>query len=352
MEDSKLILIIEDDNILRENTKELLELSQFRVITAENGRKGIEKALQFFPDLILCDITMPVMDGYGVLENLSKNGRTKNIPFLFISAKTDFSEIRRGMNLGADDYIIKPYKESDLVNAINKRIYKFKSIKESSGKKSVSFNHSLRVTSLQDFKNLIRSKGEQFTFKKRTTIFQEKENANFVFLIEQGLVKTVKMDDDGKELITHLYRQDDIFGLNSFNSFSQYDETAVAMEDGFGFRFSSKSFREIVTNNLELVLEIAEILSENLTDLKEHLLEMAYGSVLKKTTQIILNFAMGTKDGSQNVINITRNEMAHVAGISPESFIRSLSHLRKRKMIEIEGKNIKILNFEELKRIR
>lgn len=349
MEGAKLILIIEDDEILRENTKELLEFSQFRVITAVNGRNGIEKALQYFPDLILCDIMMPVLDGYGVLENLSKNGRTMNIPFLFTSAKTDPSEIRKGMNLGADDYIVKPYKESDLINAINKRIYKFNLLKESSGNKSVSPTQRISVTSLKDFKNLLRSKGEQFSFKKRTTIFQEKEKANFVFLIEQGLVKTIKMDDDGKELITCLYRQDNLFGLNSFNSFSQYDETAVAMEDGIGFRFSSKSFREIVNNNHELVLEIAEILSENLTDLKEHLLEMAYGSVLKKTTQIILNFA---KDGSQNVINITRNEMAHVAGISPESFIRSLSLLRKKKMIEIEGKNIRILNFEELKRIR
>lgn len=352
MEGTKLILIIEDDYISRENAKELLEIYHFKVITADNGRTGIEKALQFSPDLILCDILMPVLDGYGVLEYLSKNDHTKNIPFLFVSAKTDHSEIRRGMNLGADDYIIKPYKESDLINAINKRLYKFDLIKESFSQKPVTLNQNNKVCSLADFKNLLRSKGEICSFKKRKTIFQERENANYIFLIEQGLVKTVKTDEEGKELITCVYKQDSLFGLNSFNSSSQYDETAVALENGIGYRFSSTTFRQIVTSNHQLMLEIAEILSENLANLKENLLEMAYGSVLKKTSQIILNFAVRTKEGQQNIMNLTRNEMAHVAGISPESFIRSLSHLRKKKMIEIDGRNIKILNFEELKKIR
>ena len=99
----KRILLIEDDKALRENTEELLELCGYNVTTASNGRIGIEAAIENLPDIIICDIMMPEVDGYGVLENLSNNEKTKQIPFIFLSAKTEHKEIRKGMDLGADD---------------------------------------------------------------------------------------------------------------------------------------------------------------------------------------------------------------------------------------------------------
>ncbi|MBQ0737218.1 response regulator, partial [Aquimarina celericrescens] len=104
----KTILLIEDDTALRENTAELLELSNYEVITAPNGKIGIQKALQEKPDIVVCDIMMPEVDGYGVLEALAKNQHTQNVPFIFLSAKTEHKEIRKGMDLGADDYLTKP----------------------------------------------------------------------------------------------------------------------------------------------------------------------------------------------------------------------------------------------------
>lgn len=348
----KSILIIEDDDVLRENTKEILELSNFRIFCAENGKQGIEKALEYLPDLILCDILMPVMDGYGVLEYLSNNSLTKNIPFLFISAKSDLSEIRLGMNLGADDYITKPFKEKELINAINKRINKFESIKKSYSKESKIISQNIRITSLEDFKKLLQLKGDKFRFQKRHTIYYEDDNANFVYLLERGIVKTVKIDYEGKELITALYKEGNFFGLTSFKSSSRYDETAVTLNNVLGYRFSSKDFREIINFNPELMLDIAEVLSNNLSNLKKHLLEMAYSSVLKKTTQTILKFAQNIPENPQKITNITRNELAHIAGISTESFIRGLSQLRKKNFIEIDGRDIKILDFDQLERIQ
>src|SRR5210317_2043506 len=99
----KTILLIEDDTVLRENTAELLELYNYNVISASNGKIGVEKAKSILPDIIVCDIMMPELDGYGVLEALSKNSDTKYIPFIFLSAKTKHQDIRKGMNLGADD---------------------------------------------------------------------------------------------------------------------------------------------------------------------------------------------------------------------------------------------------------
>ncbi|HSP40973.1 MAG TPA: response regulator [Gillisia sp.] len=352
MELIKSILIIEDDPALRENTKELLELSNFKIICAENGKQGIEQAIEYLPDLILCDILMPVMDGYKVLEYLSNNPHTKNIPFLFISAKSDLAEIRMGMNLGADDYITKPFNENELINAINKRINKFESIKRSWNKEPKTTIQNLKITSLEEFKKLVQLKGEKFRFQKRHTIYYEDDNSNFVYLLERGIVKTVKIDYEGKELITGLYREGNLFGLTSFKSNSYYDETAVTLNNVLGYRFSSKNFREIINNNPELILEIAEVLSNNLSTLKEHLLEMAYSSVLKKTTQTILQFAQKIPEDPQKITNITRNELAHIAGISTESFIRGLSQLRKKKIIEIEGRDIRILDFDQLTKIQ
>ena len=117
----KKILLIEDDTVLRENTAELLELSNYTVTTAPNGRVGLNIAKRDIPDILVCDIMMPELDGYDVLKALSKNEKTKHIPFIFLSAKTERRDVRKGMDLGADDYITKPFSEAELINAIKSR---------------------------------------------------------------------------------------------------------------------------------------------------------------------------------------------------------------------------------------
>ena len=120
----KTILLIEDDTALRENTAEMLELSGYDVLTASNGRIGIEKAKENHPNVIVCDIMMPEVDGYGVLESLSHDPETQHIPFIFLSAKTEHKEIRKGMDLGADDYLTKPFEEEELLSAVESRLAK------------------------------------------------------------------------------------------------------------------------------------------------------------------------------------------------------------------------------------
>ncbi|HNF42741.1 MAG TPA: response regulator, partial [Ferruginibacter sp.] len=101
----KHLLLIEDNDEIRDNTAEILELAGYKVTTAENGKVGVEKAIQEKPDLIICDIMMPVLDGYGVLHLLNKNPELTGIPFIFLTAKAERSDLRKGMEMGADDYI-------------------------------------------------------------------------------------------------------------------------------------------------------------------------------------------------------------------------------------------------------
>ncbi|BAU14118.1 cyclic diguanylate phosphodiesterase (EAL) domain protein [Leptolyngbya sp. NIES-3755] len=120
----KTILVIEDDELIRQNLLEILELEGFRAIEAENGEVGIQKARSLLPDLVLCDICMPELDGYGVLESLRSTSQTSTIPVIFLTAKSEQSDLRRGMNLGADDYLVKPCSVHELIGAISSRLKK------------------------------------------------------------------------------------------------------------------------------------------------------------------------------------------------------------------------------------
>jgi DNA-binding response OmpR family regulator len=118
----KKILVIEDNAGIRETIADILELANYKVFTAEDGKLGIEIALQEKPDLILCDVMMPQLDGFGVLHLLHKNPSIRNTPFIFMSARAERAEMRRGMELGADDYITKPFEKTELLQAIECRL--------------------------------------------------------------------------------------------------------------------------------------------------------------------------------------------------------------------------------------
>ena len=124
------ILVIEDENLIRDNIVELLEAEDFEVFDAENGNIGVKLACQHQPDLILCDVMMPELDGYGVLTKLQENPSTATIPFIFLTAKADLGDVRKAMQLGADDYLTKPCTATELLKAIVIRLEKHAILKE------------------------------------------------------------------------------------------------------------------------------------------------------------------------------------------------------------------------------
>ena len=126
----KKILVIEDNNEIRENIAEILQLDGYETIEAANGVEGVTKAQQEMPDLIICDIMMPELDGYGVLHILGKKETTAGIPFIFLTAKVERADMRKGMNLGADDYLTKPFDDTELLDAIEMRLKKADALKK------------------------------------------------------------------------------------------------------------------------------------------------------------------------------------------------------------------------------
>lgn len=343
------VLLIEDDTALRENTAELLELSDYDVTTAPNGKVGIEKAKTENPDIIVCDIMMPEVDGYGVLEALSLHNHTHQIPFIFLSAKTEHKEIRKGMDLGADDYLTKPFEEEELISAIESRLAKAAILKKMmTGSTVASEDQEDTLRNLHELKNFFDDQGEISNYKKGEIIYKEGDHSNKIYLILKGVVKTHKMDESGKELITTLYRPDDFLGFTSFMDNIPYQESATAVEDTELAGVSKIELKDILTKSNNISLELMELLTDNLSDIKEQLLQMAYSSVRRKTAQTILQFAEILNKKTEESIKISRNDLASVAGIATESLIRTLSSFKKDGLIEIEGRNIRILDLSAL----
>lgn len=347
----KTILIIEDDTVLRENIAELLELSKYHVISASNGKTGIEMAKKSLPDVIVCDIMMPVLDGYDTLKTLVKNETLKHIPFIFLSAKIEHKDIRKGMNLGADDYLTKPFEEDELVSAIESRLAKSAIMQELKLSIESSTDTSNEISNINDLKNFFDDYGVAFSFEKDTVVFRETDHSNYIYLINKGTVKCFQIDAQGKELVTALYKEDDLFGYNSFLNHQPHRETATAIEDVELKGISTNEFNDILSKNHNVALEFTKVLSDDLHAMKSQLIEMAYSSVNRKTAATILKFAEKINRKPEDPIKISRSDLASVAGIATETFIRSLTSFKKQGIIESEGRNIKVIDLEKLKQI-
>lgn len=347
----KTILLIEDDTALRENTAELLELANYTVYTAPNGKIGIDVAKEKLPDLIVCDIMMPEVDGYGVLEAVSLDPTTTHIPFIFLSARTEHKEIRKGMDLGADDYLTKPFEEDELLSAIESRLAKAEILSNALENSAKKKENEGGIRNLNELKNLFDDTGEIKHFEKGATIYKEGAYSTRIYLILDGIVKSTKMEESGKELTTALHKPDEFLGFTSFAENIPYQETATAVENVQLAGISKDELKKILGKNQNVSLELVNVLTENISEIKEQLLQMAYSSVRRKTAQTILQFARILNRNPEDAIRIARSDLASVAGIATESLIRTISEFKKKGLIEIEGRNIKILQLSALEEV-
>jgi CheY-like chemotaxis protein len=227
----KSILVIDDNKDIRDNTAEILELAGYKVSTAENGKRGVDMAIKEKPSVIVCDIMMPELDGYGVLHLLRKNTETQNIPFIFLTAKTERSDLRKGMEMGADDYITKPFEDIELLNAIEIRLKKIEILdnKYASGPQGVT-------QFIRDIKDsgLMKQLADQYdveSYGKKQTLYQESKRPRFLFYVVKGKLKGLKTHEDGKEYITDLFGEGDFIGYSALIEDRNYDDRVVVLEE-------------------------------------------------------------------------------------------------------------------------
>lgn len=345
----KKILLIEDNEEIRENTAEILELSNYHVVTAPDGKKGIEMALSEKPDLIVCDIMMPVLDGYGVLHALHKNESTKNIPFIFLTAKTERLDMRKGMEMGADDYITKPFSGTELLSAIEGRIKKIDLLKQEFGGGIEGVHKLLSATGIKESLDALTSDRDINHYRKKQTIYNEGNRAARLFYVVSGKVKTYKANDDGKELVVDLYSAGDFLGYVALLEESTYKETAEAMEDSELAVIPKQDFDDLINSNPVITRKFIQMLAKDVADKEEQLLKLAYNSLRKKVADALMSLQKKyKKDNEPFSISISRENLASIAGTATESLIRTLGDFRSEKLIDIKDGNIIILNEKKL----
>ncbi len=343
------ILLIEDNDDIRNNTAEILELSNYEVITAENGKIGVEKALEHKPDLIICDIMMPVLDGYGVLHAIHKNDTIKNTPFIFLTAKTERSDFRKGMELGADDYITKPFDGTELLNAVDSRLRKLALLKKDLAPGLEGLDNLLEASFGKNVLQTFAEGRNTNLLKKKQTVYSEGNHPIRLYYIIKGKVKTYRTNDDGKELATDIYVPGDFIGYIALLEGGVYKDSAEALEDTELAIIPKEDFEELVNNNKEVAQKFIRLLAKNISEKENQLLGLAYNSLRKKVAEAIVKLQQKYQTGDESfVIDISRESLATIAGTATESLIRTLSDFKSEKMIDIQNGAIKILDGKKL----
>lgn len=347
----KTILIIEDNAEVRENTAEMLELASYRVLTASNGKEGVDLALRELPDLIICDIMMPVLDGYGVLHMLGRNPQTATIPFIFLTAKTDKADMRKGMELGADDYLTKPFTEIELLKAVETRLNKAELLKSTVGNDRQRLTQFLDDASRLRGDKLVTSDREVRDYKKRQIIYTAGQRPHYLYYLNKGAVKLYKQNEDGKEFITHVLTPGEFFGVLALLEDKPYEESAEALEDVEVLLIPRQEFQQLIYGDASVSRMFIHLLASKLADKEEELLRLAYNSVRKRVADaLLLIYDRYRKAGQeQPALSIARDDLAHIAGTATESLIRTLSDFKSEKLIEIKDNRILIVNEKKLR---
>lgn len=337
------VLIIEDNFEVRDNLEELLDLAGYEVITAINGKEGVLKAKQEMPNIILCDIMMPELDGYGVLHILGRNPETMHIPFLFLSAKAEKIDFRKGMGLGADDYIPKPYDENQLLETIENKLRKFTSLQQSPAptieSPELEYGH-------------IFEGAEEFKLNEKSIVYETETLVKKCYYLKKGKVRIYITNEGGKEFTTKIISEGECFNIHALLSLATYKDTAISLTDLVVQYVDKEVFLEKIYDTPCLLQNLVKDLSDEVLSKEQQLIELAYNSVKTRVVKSLLLLAEKYDNNNEQVqFTISRSELASMVGTSPETVIRVLSGLKEENILSINQSTIVIEDLHALMRL-
>ncbi len=349
----KKILVIDDNHDIRDNTGEILELSGYKVFTAENGKKGVDIAIKEKPDVIVCDIMMPELDGYGVLHLVRKNPDMQDTPFIFLTAKTERSDQRKGMEMGADDYITKPFEDIELLNAVETRLKKKEILEQKYAQGVAGITNFISDIKNAGFMKELAEKYEMVTILKKQNLYKEGKRPRFLFYLEKGKVKGFKSHEDGKEYITDLYSDGDFIGYRAIIGDNYYDDNAVVLEDADILQIPREDFTKMIFGDLGIATKFIRLVTQNVKEKEARLLKLAYSSLRKRIASALIEIhdKFNAGAGGGKLQEISREDIAQYVGTATESLIRTLSDFKSEKLIEIKEGKITIPQPDKLKNL-
>lgn len=363
----KTILVIEDTPEMRENITEILQLAPYDVMEAANGKEGIERARQARPDLILCDIMMPELDGYGVLHILGKDPALADVPFIFLTAKAELADFRFGMNLGADDYLTKPFDDLTLLNAVEVRLRK--SERESFGPPPNSVGLDKLAQAILDGEDAHQTLCAHYPttqYTRKHQLFAAGSSPTVLYFISRGKVKLFKSDAAGNEYITALLGPGDFAGYLALLEDIAYAETAEVLDEAEVCAIPKADFLALVYHSHSVAKQFMRILAGDVAEHQERLLHLAYQSVRKRVAEALLMMqrkfypqlgepgeAADHRAANTSLpMNLSRENLAQLVGASTETVIRVLSDLRAEGLISLADRQTILLHIDKLARLK
>jgi CRP-like cAMP-binding protein len=295
---------------------------------------------------------MPELDGYGVLYMLNKFENTMQIPFIFLTAKSERSDMRKAMEMGADDYLIKPFDDIELLNAIESRLRKREKLQiGTNGVNFPNLEDDEQEYLLQDLVKETRVK----TFKKKQMIYEDGDTPVFVYFVNSGKIRTFLYYQDGRELSTGIHVDQQFFGYESVLLNERYTDNAAALEDTEVALIPKEKFYELMYKKPAIASKFVKLLSGNIKEKEVQMLGFAYDTVRKRVANSLVSVALktvDTEDQDEVVIRISRDDLAALAGTANETISRMLADFKDEKLITKEGNAIRVFSIERLKNVK
>jgi len=343
----KKILVIEDQEEVRENICEILELTGYEVRSAENGKRGCESAVQWTPDLILCDVMMPELDGFGVLKILRKRPDTQTIPLVFLTAKVEPADLRKGMGLGADDYLMKPFDDTELLEAVELRLKKREvEVEQSLLYKSEIGNLRSAQRERENLQKLIDA-GEIREVEVGEEIWHNGQTARGLYYVKSGAVKMYRRHGNGKIFLVNYLCAESFFGVGPLLSQQKYKGWAEVDQAGELVFISEKEVSQHIFEERDAAMFFVRKFINFNNTLEDRALDYAYSSVRRRVARALLQLC---RDANLNGLAVSRDDLAALAGTAKETTIRTLSDFKSEGSIAVEGRQIEILDVEALER--
>ncbi|RZK34990.1 MAG: cyclic nucleotide-binding domain-containing protein, partial [Hymenobacter sp.] len=270
--------------------------------------------------------------------------------FIFLTAKAERADVRRGMDLGADDYLAKPFHKAELLSAVSNRLARFRRLKP---------EYDLQTGGLSDFLEDARVVGQLADLsrdrkvhhvRKKQDVYLEGDEPTRVYFVQAGRIKTVKTTAGGKELTTVLYGPGEFFGYLALLESTPHHDSAVALEDAELVYIPPQDFTALLLRSPEVSRQFIRLLAGRVRAREHLLLGMAYNSIRRRVADELLRLHEQAAAAAIPTIQLTRDDLAALVGTATESVIRTLSEFNQASLIELTPNNIRVLQPEQLRR--
>ncbi len=345
------LLVITGNEVAEVSIRTLPQLEGYEIFSANSGMKGIEIAKKEKPSFIICDLTLPDIDGYGISNMLSKNTVTGNIPFLLLNLSEESKSGNNHFNL-----LVPAIKGSEqLVNSTTKDALSNKIENKENFHNLDNLLQLLNSTNPDKIANGLTTGYRTRGFNKRENVYFEGDIPNMVYLVKKGKIKTVKLGPEGKEFIVGIYEKGEFFGYIAVLEDSTYPDTAVAAEESEVLLIPKDDFLTLINSDQQLGRHFIKLLANDISDIEERLMTLAFNSVRARVAGALLQLKKkhnSKKDTATCTLHVSRDDLAGLIGTTTESLIRTLTDFKHENIVDTDIGEIKILDTKSLEKIR